>query len=79
MSDLNGLSVEEKEIVEKFRSLTDRAKELRTETLANALERRDCARALRAKKWSLRKIGQTIGVSGQRIDSMVKMNENAIG
>lgn len=69
------LSEDEQAGVQRLQELTDRAFEIKNEASRIAAERRDSILALRDLGWSYRRIGETIGVSGQRIDSMLRLGD----
>jgi DNA-directed RNA polymerase specialized sigma24 family protein len=69
------ISVEEKEEMELLRTLTDESEKLKAASMENARQRREVVERLRKRDWSLRRIGDVIGISGQRVDSMLKMKE----
>jgi DNA-directed RNA polymerase specialized sigma24 family protein len=77
MTDTRGftreLKPEEAEAIERLRDLTEAANEKRNEASQIASSRRDVIVELREMGWSYRRIGETIGVSGQRIDSMLRL------
>lgn len=77
MTDTRGftreLKPEEAEAIQRLRDLTEEANNKRQEASQIAADRRDVIEELRQLGWSYRRIGETIGVSGQRIDSMLRL------
>jgi hypothetical protein len=69
------ISVSEKEDMELFRQLTHESEKLKMLAMENADKRREVVARLRDRDWSLRRIGDIVGISGQRVDSMLKMKE----
>jgi DNA-directed RNA polymerase specialized sigma24 family protein len=65
---------EETEAVERFKSLTSDSVRLKAEYTQNAADRRKVITTLRSHGWSFRKIGNIVGISGQRVDSMVRLS-----
>lgn len=63
---------EDQKLFDKLQRDTDALYESRERYLALANERRDTMLALRDRGWSYRRIGETIGISGQRVDSIIK-------
>lgn len=61
--------------VRQFQKLTDDAQKIKVKYAENAEKRREVIRLLRKKGWSFRRIGETINVSGQRIDSMLRLGK----
>lgn len=75
---LNGgkpLTVPEKKAINLLQSRTEEAVKLKARYGQCAQERRDAIVLLRDLGWSYRRIGETIGVSGQRIDSMLRLGQ----
>lgn len=67
------LTSEESDAISLLRERTDEAVKLKARYGECAQERRDAIVLLRDLGWSYRRIGETIGVSGQRIDSMLRL------
>lgn len=69
------VTADEQKMIGKLRELTDEAFETKAAASRIAADRREVINALRKRGWSYRRIGDTIGVSGQRIDSMLRLGD----
>jgi len=69
------VTADEKGMIKQLKELTDEAFETKAAASRIAAERREVILALRKRGWSYRRIGDTIGVSGQRIDSMLRLGD----
>lgn len=74
-AEANGVahSTEEEEAINDLRQWTEKADAIRKEYSECARQRREAILRLRGQNWSYRRIGEVIGVSGQRIDSMRRL------
>ncbi len=72
------LTPEESEIIAELRERTREAWELKQRYSQCAEERRAAINKLRDLNWSFRRIGETINVSGQRVDSMIRLGQRLL-